>query len=407
MTGFCKQKKEIMTGNEAAAYAVKMAKVNVVVCYPITPASPVIEKITQYIANGELKAESVEIEGEHSCLAALRGAAWTGARVYTSTAGPGLAYAHENMQMAHTDRCPIVMSVPSRSHVTDWDVGCADHSTIICESTTGWVQLFCENQQEVLDTLIQAYKISENYGVLLPIMVIYDGLITSHASMTITVPYQEDVDKFLPPYEPFRVIDPEDPINRFDSSGQHVPFMEKQHEEAMQTTKQVITEVNEEYYELFGRKYGDGLIEEIMCEDAEAILITIGSHTGTARHVAKKLRAKGEKIGVLKIRSFRPFPSKELFNAVKKINPKTIGVCAPQVTHGLGHGELYGDVRDTLYDLVERPITINFIVGITGSDVSPIRMEYIMIQVLNAAKSGKAETPVEWGWDIKEKIGHV
>jgi pyruvate ferredoxin oxidoreductase alpha subunit len=407
MTVFCKQKREIMTGHEAAAYAVKMAKVNVVVCYPITPASPVIEKITEYIANGELAAESVEIEGEHSCLAAIRAAAWTGARVYTSTAGPGLAYAHENMQMAHTDRCPIVMSVPTRSHVTDWDVGCADHSTVICESTTGWIQLFCENQQEVLDTLLQAYRISEDHRVLLPVMVIYDGLITSHSSMTINAPYEQDIDRFLPIYEPFRIIDPDDPINRFDSGGLHVPFLEKQHEEAMQTTKNVIKEVNEEYYNLFGRKYGDGLIEEVMCDDAEAILITIGSHTGTARHVVRELREKGEKIGLIKIRSFRPFPSKELFEAIKRINPAAVGVCAPQITHGLGHGELYGDLRDIMYDLDVRPITLNFIMGLAGTDVSPIRMEYLLKQTLKAAKTGVVESPVEWGWDIREKLGHV
>ena len=225
--------------------------------------------------------------------------------------------------------------------------------------------------------------------------------------MTIDVPYQEDVDRFLLPYEPFRIIDPKDPINRFDSEGLHVPYMEKQHEEAIQTTKQVIKQVNDEYYSLFGRKYGDGLIEEIMCEDAEAILVTIGSHTGTARHVVKKFRTEGKKIGIIKIRSFRPFPSEELLEAVKRISPKAIGVCAPQITHGLGHGELYGDIRDTLYDLEKRPVTINFIIGLTGTDVSPIRMEYMMNQVIKAVKKGKAENPVEWGWDIKEKIGHV
>lgn len=397
----------LMTGHEAAAYAVKLARVKVIVCYPITPASPVIEKLSELVANGELEAESIEIEGEHSCLAAIRGAAWTGVRVFTSTAGPGLAYAHENMQMAHTDRVPMVMTVPTRSHVTDWTAGCADHSTVICESTTGWIQLFCENQQEILDTLLQAYKIVEDHRVLLPIMVIYDGLITSHSSLTIKLPQQKDVDKFLPPYIPFRKLDPEDPLNAISTGGLHVPFMEKQHELAMESAKKVISEVNDEYYNIFGRKYGNGLLEEIMCNDAEALLVTMGSHVGTARTVIKEMREEGKKIGLIKIRSFRPFPMEALKKKICEIAPKAIGICSPQITHGKKNSELCGDIRDTLYDLSERPKTINFILGLTGTDVSPYRLRYAAERTLEVARTGIVKSSTEWGYDITKKIGHV
>ena len=397
----------LMTGHEAAAWAVKLAGVKVIVCYPITPASPVIEILSEYVANGELDAESIEIEGEHSCLAAIRGAAWTGVRVFTSTSGPGLAYAHENVQMAHTDRVPIVMTVPTRSHVTDWSAGCADHSTIICESTTGWIQLFCENQQEVLDTILQAYRISEDHRVLLPIMVVYDGLITSHSSLTIKLPSQEDADNFLPPYIPFRKLDPDDPINIISSGGLHVPFMEKQHELAMEDAKKVISEANEEYCSIFGRKYGDGLIENIMCDDAEALLITMGSHVGTARTVVKQMREEGKKIGLIKIRSFRPFPVEALYEKISDIAPKAIGVIAPQITHGTNNSELCGDIRDTLYDLDGRPKTINFIMGLTGTDISPKRMRYAAERTLEAARTGVVENSTEWGYDITQKLGGI
>jgi len=394
-----------MTGHEAAAYAVKLAKVKVLVCYPITPASPVIEKLSEYIYDGDLEAESIEIEGEHSCLAAIRGAAWTGVRVFTSTSGPGLAYAHENLQMAHTDRYPIVMTVPTRSHVTDWSAGCADHSTVICESTTGWIQIFCENQQEILDTILQAYKISENHRVLLPIMVIYDGLITSHSSLTIRLPSQEDADSFLPEYKPYRKLDTSNPLNRISSGGKHVPLMEIQHEKAMEEAKLVISEVNDEYNAIFGRKYGDGLIEEYMCENADAILITMGSHAGTTRSVINQMRKEGKKIGLMKIRSFRPFPSENLQKKINEIGPKALGVCAPQVTHGLNHGELYGDIRDALYDLDSRPKTINFILGLTGTDVSSARIRYAAEKTLKAAETGIVINSTEWGYNIIEKLG--
>jgi pyruvate ferredoxin oxidoreductase alpha subunit len=396
-----------MTGHEAAAYAIKLARVKVIVCYPITPASPVIEKLSEYIADGELAAESIEIEGEHSCLAAIRGAAWTGVRVFTSTSGPGLAYAHENLQMAHTDRFPIVMTVPTRSHVTDWTAGCADHSTVICESTTGWIQIFCEHQQEILDTMIQAYKIVEDHRVLLPIMVIYDGLITSHASTTIKIPRQEDVDLFLPEYIPYRKLDASDPFNRISSGGLHVPFMEMQHEQGMQNAKTVIKEVNEEFCKMFGRRYGDGLIEQMMCEDADALLITIGSHSGTAKSVIQDMRKEGKKVGLIKIKSFRPFPAQELIEIITTTSPKAIGVCAPQVTHGLNHSELYGDIRDTLYDLDERPKTINFILGLTGTDVSPVRLRYAADTILKVAETGVVKKSNEWGYEITQKLGHL
>jgi len=387
-----KQKVDFITGNDAAAYAVKLCKPDVIPAFPITPQSPVTEKISEYVADGELDAEYVEADGEHSMLAIARGAGQMGARVFTATCGPGLMYAHENMEQVAFDRIPLVMAVPNRSHLSLYP----DLTDTMPESTTGIIQLMCETPQEVLDTTIQAFKICEDHRVLLPAFVMYDGYVTSHTGATVFLPAQEDVDEFLPPYEPYLGrVDPSKPQTRIRFS---VPIVKMEHSQAMENAKEVIKEVNEEFYKRFGRRYGNGLIDKISLDDADAALVTHSSMTGTAREAVRRLRAEGKKIGLLKLKSFRPFPAEDIVEALKDV--KAIGVCERHNTPGLGQGEICGDVKTALFDASERPLVIDAALGLGGTDITVPELTYIANAALEAAKTGVVEKRLIWAPEI-------
>jgi len=391
-----KQTLDFMDGNTAAAYAVKLVRPKVIVAYPITPQSPITEKLSEFVADGEIDANYMEIDGEHSCLAAIRGAAAMGARVFTATCGPGLMYAHENLENVHVQRLPVVIAVPNRSHTSLYP----DYSDSICESTTGWIQLYTESPQEVLDTLIQAYKIAEDWDVLMPVMVLFDGYVTSHTGSIVYIPSQEDVDKFLPPYKrPPHLSALGAVIGQERTSG---PFMESEHELAMQNALEKIKAVNEEFANIFGRKYGNGLVEEYLCEDAECVLVTASSMTGTARKVVEDLRKAGEKIGLVKLRSFRPFPAKDILEIAEKV--KAMGICERQETHGSGCGEIYKEIRSVAYDLANRPKTINFALGLGGVDITLPQLTYAAEKVLKAAKTGIVEKSLYWSHEIDQEL---
>ena len=316
-----KEKIDFITGNDAVAYAVKLAKVKVVAAYPITPQSPVTEKLSEYVADGELDAEFIKVEGEHSCLAAMRGAGVCGIRTFTATCGPGLMYAHENLENVHRDRTPLVMAVPNRSYSSLFP----DYSDSMCEATTGFVQIFVEGAQEALDTTLQGFRIAEDHRVLMPLMVLYDGYVTSHTGATVRMPSQEDADRFLPPYKPYAVkLDPSR-SQYIQWDRPEVPLQEMEHEQAMTNAKKVIKEANEEYAKVFGRSYGDGLVEPYRVEDADAVLVTMASMTGTARQVVDTLREKGLNVGLLRLRSFRPFPDESFQELQKKHGFKAMG----------------------------------------------------------------------------------
>jgi pyruvate ferredoxin oxidoreductase alpha subunit len=382
------QKIDFITGNEAVAYAVKAARVQVVVAYPITPQSPVTEKLSEYVANGELGASFVEIEGEHSCFAAVGSASGTGCRVFTATCGPGLAYGHENVQRMHISRFPVVIAVPNRALGTT--IFC-DHSDTMAEATCGWIQLYTENAQEVLDTVIQAFKVAEDHRVLMPVMVCYDGYVTSHTGETIRLPAQEDVDSFLPPRKALYTTDPSQPLV---TEAMNIPVAEWEHEQAMQSAKAVIREANEEYAKIFGRIYGNGLTERFMCEGAEAVLVTMSSATGTAREVVAEMRGQGHRIGLLKLKSFRPFPIEDFRQLAGEV--KAVGVLERNETHGSGCGEAFKEVRSAMYDASVKPKTINFIGGLGGSDVRIHDVRFACEKTLEAARTGRVEKEVHW-----------
>jgi len=391
-----KEKIDFITGNDAVAYAVKLAKVKVIAAYPITPQSPVTEKLSEYVADGELDAEFIKVEGEHSCLAAMRGAGVCGIRTFTATCGPGLMYAHENLENVHRDRTPLVMAVPNRSYSSLFP----DYSDSMCEATTGFVQIFVEGAQEALDTTLQGFRIAEDHRVLMPLMVLYDGYVTSHTGATVRMPSQEDADRFLPPYKPYAVkLDPSR-SQYIQWDRPEVPLQEMEHEQAMTNAKKVIKEANEEYAKVFGRSYGDGLVEPYRVEDADAVLVTMASMTGTARQVVDTLREKGLNVGLLRLRSFRPFPDESFQELQKKHGFKAMGVCERDVTHGCNYGEVYGDLKASLYDMDERPKLINFIFGLGGSDIRIPDLTIAFQKVLETAKTGKVEKSTWFGYEI-------
>ncbi len=390
---------DFLTGNEAIALAVKLAKVQIIPAYPITPQSPVVEKLAEYVSNGDLKAEYVEMDGEHSCFQFLGNAASTGCRVFSATCGPGLAYAHETLQVLHVQRQPTVIAVPNRSHMSLFP----DLSDSICESTTGFIQFFCETPQECLDTVLMAYKIAEDHRVLMPMMVLYDGYVTSHTGNTVQIPSQEEVDNFLPPRDPYpaTTVDPSKPpsipIYGFAGSGDphHV---EMDHELAMQNVKSVSQEVNDEFFKLFGRRYGNGLVDEIGIDGADAALLTMSSHTGTARTAVKELRSEGKNVGIIKLKSFRPFPNEDLIKACSKV--KAVGVVERDETNGSGCGEVFKELRSTLYDLPDKPKTLNFILGISGEDITVPQLKFCAENTLKVAESDLVEKTVMWAPEL-------
>ncbi|MBS7620080.1 hypothetical protein KEJ21_05490 [Candidatus Bathyarchaeota archaeon] len=358
---------DVMPGNKAVAYGVKLAKVEVIPVFPITPQTTIVEYIADFIANGEMKAEYIQSEGEHTCMGIAVGASLAGARAFTATCSQGLAYMHEVVAQAPSYRTPVVMAVANRTLGWYWSLG-PDYSDIMPELNLGWLVNFAESNQECLDMVLQLYKISENHNVLLPSMLNLDGFYLSYSYERVNLPEQELVDEFLPPYKaPF----PVDPTisDKWPSAAIPPPLhttYRKLFEEVLEDSKKVISKVDAEFGEIFGRKYG-GLIEEYRCDDAEAVLVTMGSMTTAARRAVDKLRSAGERIGLVKLRFMRPFPASELREIASHV--KVIGVVDRMVLHGTGGGGAFSDVKSALYAMDERPKVLNFITGMGGEDI--------------------------------------
>ncbi|MEM2213057.1 MAG: transketolase C-terminal domain-containing protein [Candidatus Nezhaarchaeales archaeon] len=386
--------KAFIDGNTAAAYGVKLAKPDVICAYPITPQTPIVEALAGFVANGLLKSKYIPIEGEHSAIIACAAAATAGARTFTATSSQGLAYMHEGLFYTSGSRLPVVMAVVSRSIGVPWTI-LTGHDDSIAQRDTGWIQIYCRNNQEILDTVIQAYRIAEDHRVMLPVMVCFEGYVLSHCYENVVIPDQEEVDSFLPSFKPIYKLDVEDPLilTTFVPADWWAGFKRK-HDEAMEQAKRVIAEVDREYRTRFGRGYG-GLIEEYLCDDAEAILIAMGSITETAKMVINRLRKQGEKVGLLNLRAFRPFPKEELRRVA--VNVRAIGVIERDYSVGQG-GAVFVELRSTLYDLDQRPSVLSFITGLGGRDVTPSDIERIAIKTLKAARTGRVETEVEWSF---------
>jgi len=385
---------DVMPGNKAVAHGVRLAKVEVIPAFPITPQTTIIEYLSEFVANGELDAEYIHSEGEHSCMAMAVGASLAGARTFTATCSEGLAYMHEVVAQATNYRTPIVMAIANRTLGWYWSLG-PDYSDIMPEMNLGWMVNFVESNQECLDQTLMNYKIAEDYRVLLPTMMSLDGFYLSYSQERVYLPDQETVDEWLPSYKAPYPVDPTESKAWPSASippALHTTYR-KLHEEIMEDAKKVITEVDKSYGETFGRSYG-GLVEEYKCDDADTLMVTMGSMTTAARRAVDRLRGEGEKIGLLKLRFMRPFPSEEVLEIAEQVN--AIGVVDRAVLHGTGGGMAFQDLKSALYNTDVRVPVKNFVTGLGGEDI-PIDDLYMMgKKVLKVSKDGKLDKAVEF-----------
>jgi pyruvate ferredoxin oxidoreductase alpha subunit len=383
-----------MPGNKALAHGVRLARVEVIPVFPITPQTTIIEYLADFVANGELDAEYIHSEGEHSCMAMAVGASLVGARVFTATCSEGLAYMHEIVAQAPSFRTPLLLGVADRTLGWYWSLG-PDYSDLMPELNLSWIVNFAETNQEILDMTLQLYKVAEDYRVLLPAMMSLDGFYLSYSQERVWMPDQEAVDKWLPPYKAPYPVDPT--INdKFPTTTLAPPLhttFRRIFEEVLQDARKVIEEVDRSYGKTFGRSYG-GLVEEYKTEGAEALLVTMGSMTTAGRRAVDKLRSEGEKIGLVKLRFMRPFPDIEFREIAGGV--KAIGVVDRMMLHGTRGGGAFEDLKSGLYNSDIRVPIQGFVTGMGGEDI-PIEDMYLMgRKTLQAAERGRVEKEVEF-----------
>ena len=371
--------RQLLAGNYAVAEAVRLARVQLVAAYPITPQTPIYEKLSDMENEGKLTGIMMRTESEHSAMAACIAASLTGVRTFTATASQGLALMHEMLHFASGNRVPIVMCNVNRVIAAPWAFG-SDQSDSLSQRDTGWMQFYCEDAQEALDTVIQAYSIAEQ--ALLPVMVAIDGFFTSHFIEPIDIPDQASVDAFLPPFSVPTRFNIEDPayVNNVVNPEQYMGYRQRSFED-MEKTRPIIREVNERYQRIIGRGYG--VVEPLNCDGAEIVLVTSGAMTSTARVAIDSLREKGLAAGLLKLKAFRPFPTEEVQEVLKDV-PK-VAVLDRNISLGK-EGIWCQELKAALYPLACRPEVYGFIAGICGADVSPDMIEGMVFQALNRAK---------------------
>jgi pyruvate ferredoxin oxidoreductase alpha subunit/phenylglyoxylate dehydrogenase alpha subunit len=383
----------VLNGNKSAAYGAKLCRPEILAVYPITPQTTVSEYLCQFKANGELDSTIVEAESEHSVMSILTGAAMAGSRVFTATSGQGLLYMCEPYVRVSTCRLPIVMCIVNREIISPTTVWCG-HQDAITLRDGGWIQIFVENNQEILDTIIMAFKVAEDPEIMLPINVCYDGFYLSHMVDIVEVPGQEVVDRFLPSYKPNQlVLDPDNPMAIDPGTpGDLLTEFRYKHLVAMEKAKERIGQVDREFAETFGRSYG-GLIEAYRCEDADYLLFTMGSATGTARVAIDHAREKGIPFGLVKVRSLRPFPVKELAKVAQ--GKKAIGIVDRNVSFGWNSGTLFMETRSAFLAEKVNLRMLDFIAGLGGSDIRVDQIEDCMKKVVQAG-GAKLDQEVYW-----------
>ncbi len=360
--------KKVITGNQAVAYGVILSRVDVISAYPITPQTTIVEELSELVASGRMKTKFLKVESEHSAMAALIGASTGGVRCFTATSSHGLAYMHEMLHWASGARLPIVMVNVNRALGPGWNIW-SDQSDSLSQRDTGWIQLYCENNQEVLDTILQAYRIAES--VKLPVMVVLDAFVLSHTSEAVEIPTLEEVDKFLPPYFLEYTIDTQEPVT-FSVITTPEHFMEFRYkiQKAMEQVPEIAKKADAEFRSSFGRGYG--AIERYGKEGAEVLLMTSGTVTSTSRTVIQKLVQKGVSVAGIKIKRFRPFPSEEIYEAIK--GAKKLAIIDRNLSAGVG-GIFAQELRASLYSREERPQVFGFISGLGGRDITPDLIE--------------------------------
>jgi pyruvate ferredoxin oxidoreductase alpha subunit len=389
------QKVEVMVGNKAVAHAVRLARVKYISAFPITPQTTIVQYIADMVANGEIDAEYVTTEGELTAMASAFTAGAAGVRTFTATAGPGLLYMHHPMIATRNNRVPVVMAVMHRS-IKGMD---PDQSDMMAQRETGWMMMECESGQEILDTGLMAYKVAEDERVRLPCIFAGDGYILSYTDEPIDIPDEAKVDAFLPPYKTMIPLLPDQGIEskvfqmRQWSISQDPQTSFAEDQQAMENAKKVIKEVNAEFENMFGRGYGNGLVEEYKTKDVDAVIVAAGTIASTARVAIDRLQAEGKNVGLVKLKTFKPFPAEEF----QRIGPdvKAMGIIDRNISIGSG-GWTFGEIRNAMYELEERPKTLQFHAGLNGKEVRVQDIMKICEKTLKVASGVKVFPLVEW-----------
>ena len=387
----------IESGNFAAATGVKLSRVQVVAAYPITPQTPLTEKLSEYVAAGELDSQYIPVESEHSALAVCIAASSTGARAFTATSSNGLLYMSEQVHWAAGARLPIVMCVVNRGIGSPWTIW-NDQQDSMSQRDAGWIQLYANDHQQIIDTVIKAFHLAQSVSI--PVMVCYDGYLLSHSYMPFEIPAQDKVDKFLPAFSSHYHLDPDNPANlnsvtmpdlRVDVRGNTAPaYMEIRnalHRDLINSIE-VLEEIDEKYKNIFSRG-GFPITEEYRCQDATVIAVSIGSLSYHLRDVVDTLREEGIMVGILSLHLYRPFPNEAIIKVLR--NAERVIVFEKALSYGYA-GPLYGDIKSALYDCDERPVIQSFILGIGGREIKTKDLYQILKEACQTSKPRTGES---------------
>ena len=381
--------RERLSGNEAVAYAIKQINPDVMPAFPITPSTEIPQYVANYIANGKVDTEFIHVESEHSAMSAAVGASAAGARVVTATSSCGMALMWEELYVAASDRLPVVLALVNRALSGPININ-ADHSDSMGARDAGWIQIYAESNQEVYDNFLQAYPIAEHESVHLPVMICQDGFITSHGVENILLVEDEKVKEFVGEYCPAHyLLNREEPmaVGPYAVSSYYMETKRGQRE-AMKNARQVILDVAKRFEEMTGRKYG--FFEEYRMEDAEYVIVLIGSAAGTCKAAVDKIRERsGKKVGLLKIRVFRPFPEEELAQALK--DKKAVAVLDRSEMFSATGGPLGTEVRSALYGAKSKAEVVNYFYGLGGRDITVEDFEEVYTKLEKLAQTHKAE----------------
>ena len=365
--------RQFLSGNEAFAYGVRLARPQVISAYPITPQTIVVEKLSEFVEDGSLKSEFIHVESEHSALSCAMGASSVGARAFTATSSQGLLYMAECLPYAAGGRFPIVMMNANRSTALPWSIY-GDQRDSLSQLDSGWIQAYAENAQEALDLALMSFYIAEHKQVSTPFMANLDGFVLTHTYEVVDVPTAQQADEFLPPFETENKMSLTKPKNLGFSAGPDTnTFFKYKEHTGLLNVKKAVTEAESRFESIFGRHYS-GLTENYRTDDADYILITLGSISGLVREIVDKLREQGEKAGLLRIRYMRPFPNEEIAKAVK--NAKAVGVLEKDISFG-NEGTVYTNVNSALQKASISIPTSDYIGGLGGRNISPGEIENI------------------------------
>jgi len=374
--------RKVLTGNQAVAYGAMLSDIQVVAAYPITPQTTIIEELADMQADGRADIDYIRVESEHSAMAACIGASMGGVRTFTATSGQGLFLMHEMLHYASGARVPIVMANVNRAGAAPWSIW-SDQTDSVSQRDTGWIQLYCEGNQEVLDTTIMAFKIAES--IRLPVMVVLDAFFLSHTSEPIDIPDMETVKKFLPPFDPGEIwLDPDNPKS-FGGITMSNAYMEFrwQVQRDMEKAKAIITTVHKEFEDTFGRLYRQ--VEEYKTENADIVLVLSGTVASTGRDAVDLLRDRGEKTGMIKMKTLRPFPREDIIAALK--GKKKVAIIDRNFSPG-ATGVWAQEIKNALYELPEneRPLIYGYVAGLGGRDISTKTIEEVYSKTKNSEK---------------------